>query len=178
MQFSLFGAAAVEPVIADLDGIVLAGGHWVSAAVDGVRCARLSVLVDAAWRADALVGELLERGLDAEQVPNGHAGEQSGLIDVRTALSAELLVGAERWTRGARISPPPDFVLSPGGLRLWAIARGTRDDAGYLLGTPAVDGPLHRVAGAQLAGVGLTAVSLGERGHAGWRITGIKRIRP
>ena len=29
MQFSLFGAAAIEPSRADLDGLVLAGGQWV-----------------------------------------------------------------------------------------------------------------------------------------------------
>lgn len=177
MQFSLFGAAAVAPTVADLDGIVLAGGHWVHALVDGVACARLSVLVDAPWRASALIEELRSRDIEAEQVAAGHAGELSGLIDVRTGLLADLRRHADRWTLGARLVPPADFTLSAGGLRLWAIAQGRRDEIGYLLATPALESPVHRVAGAQLAAAGLTAVGVGERGRPGWRITGIKRIR-
>ena len=49
-QFSLFGAAAAEPSLDDLDGVLLAGGRWVRSA----GTARLSVVVDAPWRADAL----------------------------------------------------------------------------------------------------------------------------
>ena len=174
MQFSLFGAAAAAPTPADLDGVVLAGGQWVQAPTAG---ARLSVLVDAGWRAAALVRELADRGLPAEQVQTGHAGELSGQIDVRTAMTAQLTPAAQRWTPGARLVPPVDLVLTPGGLRLWAIARGRFDDAGYLLGTPGVASVLHRVAGAQLAALGLTGASVGERGRPGWRLTGAKRIR-
>lgn len=177
MQFSLFGAAAAAPTVADLDGVVLAGGQWVHAQVAGVACARLSVLVDAAWRAEALVAELNVRGIEAEQVVGGHAGELSALIDVRTTLDPTLTHEARRWTRGARLAPPPDFSLSPGGLRLWAIASGRRDDVGYLFATPAIESPVHRAAGARLAAAGLTAVGVGERGRPGWRITGVKRIR-
>ena len=36
---------------------------------------------------------------------------------------------------------------------------------------------MHRAGGAQLAAVGLAAVSIGDRGGPGWRITGIKRVR-
>ena len=41
MQFSLFGAAAAQPTLDDLDGVLLAGGHWVRSG-DG---ARLSIVV-------------------------------------------------------------------------------------------------------------------------------------
>ena len=54
-------------------------------------------------------------------------------LAVRTAFSPQLTPAAMRWTRGASAGPPQDFALSPGGLRLWAIAAGHRDDVGFLL---------------------------------------------
>lgn len=179
MQFSLFGAAAIEPSRADLDGLLLAGAQWVrSGSTDLSRAdvpaerARLSILVAPGWRAPALVEELARRELDGEV-----AQAEGGLITVRTPFRSDLVAPARRWTRGALTAPPPGLVLSPGGLRLWAIAAGRMADAGYLLGTSALDHPTHRAAGAQLAAVGLAAVSVGGRGGPGWRITGIKRVR-
>ena len=157
MQFSLFGAAAAAPTREDLDGIVLAGGQWVRAQPDH---ALLSILVDRRWRSAALAAELALRDEPAELVEVGDAGEFSGLISVRTALRRELLPAAQRWTRGARLVPPADLALTAGGLRLWAIATGRRDDSGYLLGTPSVDSSVHRAAGAQLAALGLAAVGV------------------
>ena len=46
-QFSLFGAAVAEPCVDDLDGVLLAGGHWVRSGTG----ARLSVVVADRWRA-------------------------------------------------------------------------------------------------------------------------------
>ena len=60
MQFSLFGAQAADAVLTDLDGLLLAGGDWVRA--ERGWAARLSVLVDQWWRADALMAELDHRG--------------------------------------------------------------------------------------------------------------------
>ena len=115
MQFSLFGAAAVAPTVADLDGVVLAGGQWVHATVAGRSAARLSVLVDAPWRAAALLAEFQLRNIRAEQALT----EVSDLIDVRTDFSADLLADAQRWTRGARLVAPTELSLGGGGLRLW-----------------------------------------------------------
>ena len=179
MQFSLFGAAAIEPSRADLDGLLLSGGQWVRSDTMGASRAdvpadraRLSVLVAPGWRPPALLDELARRDLDGEVVD-----AEGNLVAVRTAFRSDLVVAAQRWTRGALIAPPPGLVLSAGGLRLWAVAVGRMDDVGYLLGTPALHHPAHRVAGAQLAAVGLAAVSIGERGGPGWRITGLKRVR-
>lgn len=187
MQFSLFGAAAIEPSRADLDGLVLAGGQWVrsgspdptraglstpSPAVPATERARLSVLLAPGWRAPALVEELARRDLDGQIVD-----AEGGLVAVRTPFRSDLVTAAQRWTRGAATVPPPGLVLSAGGLRLWAVATGRLDEVGYLLGTPALDHPVHRAGGAQLAAVGLAAVSIGDRGGPGWRITGIKRVR-
>lgn len=170
-QFSLFGAAAAEPTLADLDGVLLAGGWWVR--VEGV--ARLSVVVEDRWRATALVEEFALRGVEAE--PDEAIVDAEAGFGVRTGFHATLNPLANRWSRGANVDPPADFVLSAGGLRLWAIAAGRRDDVGYLLATALPDDRVHTAGGSQLSRLGLAAVSLAARGGPGWRITSAKRIR-
>jgi hypothetical protein len=169
MQFSLFGAAAADPALADLEGVLLGGGLWVRSG----DAARLSAVVGESWRADALAASFAERGVgdDAPVV-----GAEAGLA-VRTGFSAELVPLAQRWTRGALQVPPDDFALTPGGLRLWAIAAGRRDDAGFLLGTAEPDDMAHVRAGAQLSRLGVAAVSIAGRGGPGWRVTSLKRLR-
>jgi hypothetical protein len=169
MQFSLFGAAAAEPSLDDLEGVLLAGGHWVRSA-DG---ARLSVIVADRWRADALAEAFITLGVDGHDV----VVRAEGGFAVRTAFHPSLIDLAARWTRGALEGPPPDLVLSPGGLRLWASAAGSRDEVGYLLATAAADDAMHLAGGAQLSRMGLAAVSVGLRGGPGWRVTSVKRIR-
>ena len=168
-QFSLFGAEAATPELADLDGVLLAGGHWARSTTG----ARLSVVVADEWRAEALAAAFTERGVGTDDaiVP-----ATTGL-GVRTAFAPALVAHAARWTRGANLGLPPGFRLSAGGLRLWAIAAGRRDEAGCLLATPEPDDALHRAAGAQLARLGVAAVSLGQRGGPGWRVTSAKRLR-
>lgn len=170
-QFSLFGAAAAEPNLADLDGVLLAGGWWVR--VEGV--ARLSVVVADRWRADALVEEFAARGVEPEP-DDGIVDAEAG-FGVRTGFHLALNPLASSWSRGANVEPPPNFTLTPGGLRLWAIAAGRRDDVGYLLATALPDDRVHTAGGAQLSRLGLAAVSLAGRGGPGWRITSAKRIR-
>jgi hypothetical protein len=170
-QFSLFGAAVAEPTLADLDGVLLAGGWWVR--VEGV--ARLSVVVEDRWRATALAEEFALRGIQAEP-DDGIVDAEAG-FGVRTGFHRTLNPCADRWSRGANAEPPADFELSAGGLRLWAIAAGRRDDVGYLLATALPDDRVHTAGGAQLSRLGLAAVSLTGRGGPGWRITSAKRIR-
>jgi hypothetical protein len=168
-QFSLFGAAAAEPALSDLDGILLAGGHWVRSA----GRARLSVVVADDWRAAALADEFAQRGVGAADA----IVAAEGGLGVRTDFSPDLVEAAARWTRGANEGPPPGFALSAGGLRLWAIAAGRPDEAGYLLGTAEPDDPVHLSGGAQLSRRGLAAVSISYRGGPGWRVTSAKRVR-
>jgi len=168
-QFSLFGAEAGRPTLTDLDGLLLAGGRWVRAAA----AARLSVVVADRWRADALVAAFAERGVDG---PDAIVPAEAG-VGVRTAFSPALADSAARWRRGANEGLPPGFRLESGGLRLWAIAAGRRDDVGYLLATAEPDDPIHQAAGAQLARLGVAALSLAQRGGPGWRITSAKRTR-
>jgi hypothetical protein len=168
-QFSLFGAAAAEPSLDDLDGVLLAGGHWVRS--DGR--ARLSVVVADAWRAEALAGEFARRAVEA---PDCIVPAEGG-FGARTDFSPDLLACAARWTRGANEGPPSGFTLSAGALRLWAVAAGRRDEVGYLLGTAEPDDAIHLAGGAQLARLGLAAVSVSYRGGPGWRVTSAKRLR-
>jgi hypothetical protein len=168
-QFSLFGAEASAPALPDLDGLLLAGGHWVQQG----QQARLSVVVADRWRADAIAAALAERGVDG---PDPVVPAETGFA-VRTGFSADLLPAALRWRRGANEGLPARFQLEPGGLRLWAVAAGRRDDTGYLLATAEPDDAIHRAGGAQLARLGVAAVSLGVRGGPGWRVTSAKRLR-
>ncbi|HSY15952.1 MAG TPA: hypothetical protein VK816_08200 [Jatrophihabitantaceae bacterium] len=167
MQFSLFGAAAAEPSPDDLAGVLLAGGQWVRSA----EGARLSVVVADQWRAEALSEAFAQRDVGGDTVP------AEGGCGVRTRFSPQLAPAAASWTRGANQGPPAGFALSPGGLRLWVVAAGHADAAGYVLGTAEADGAVHLVGGAQLARLGLAAVSLAARGGPGWRITSAKRLR-
>jgi hypothetical protein len=173
-QYSLFGAAAAQPAVEDLDGLLLAGAQWVRSGAD----ARLSVVVDDEWRARALHGAFAERGVAAPEhdavVPSttGYAA--------RTAFDAALIPHASRWTRGSRQGLPADFTLTAGSLRLWAIAAGRPDEAGFLLATPGADEAMHRSAGAQLSRLGVAAISLTRRGARdarGWRVTSARRLR-
>jgi hypothetical protein len=168
-QFSLFGAEAASPELTDLDGVLLAGGHWVRSSSG----ARLSVVVADRWRADALASAFEDRGVGG---PDAVVPAASG-FGVRTAFREELGEHAARWTRGANQDLPLGFRLAAGGLRLWAIAAGRLDDVGYLLATADADDPIHRAAGAQLSRLGVAAVALAQRGGPGWRVTSARRMR-
>ncbi|WP_375493506.1 hypothetical protein [uncultured Jatrophihabitans sp.] len=173
-QYSLFGAAAAQPSVDDLDGLLLAGGQWVRSGAG----ARLSVVVADRWRADALHDAFAERGVAT--TPDDAVVEANSGFGVRTAFGPELIARAARWTRGSRQGLPPDFQLAAGSLRLWALAAGRPDDVGYLLTTAGVDDATHRTAGAQLARLGVAAVSVSRRGsrdHRGWRVTSGRRLR-
>lgn len=171
MQFSLFGAEAADPVLEDLDGLLLAGGDWVRGG--GSRPgARLSVLVAERWRAEALRAEFAARSLASDTAPA--PGE---LIAVRTEFTEVLAPHAARWTRGASLRAPADLALTASGLRLWALAAGKADEVGYLLLMDSSDAALHRRAGGELARLGVAAVDVGVRMGPGWRVTSVKRLR-
>lgn len=169
MQFSLFGAEAADPTLEDLDGLLLAGGAWVRG---DAGTARLSVLVAQRWRADALCAEFTARSLASDTAPA--PGE---LIAVRTEFTDVLTPHAARWTVGASLRAPVQLNLTASGLRLWALAAGKVDDAGYLLLMDTADAALHRRAGGELARLGVAAVDVGVRIGPGWRVTSAKRLR-
>jgi hypothetical protein len=175
-QYSLFGAAAAVPVLEDLDGLLLAGGQWARSG----RSARLSIVVSDRWRARALHAAFTEREIGELHDP---VVEAAAGVAVRTAFTDRLLGVAARWTKGARQRVPTDLVLGAGGLRLWAIATGQHAGSGYLLpcaSSAERDQVLHRVAGAQLAQLGVAALSLSRVGVGtgpAWRVTSARRLR-
>ena len=166
MQFSLFGADAAEPDRADLDGLMFGRALWVRHGDE----ARLSVLVAASWRETALIAEFARRDLPGEALD-----AEGGLRAVRTPFRADLLNLAVRWTHGAGLAVPADLRLTPAGLRLWTIVSGgPAEHGGFHLGTRDANSALHRRAGAALAALGITAISVSR--SPGWRVVGQRRV--
>jgi hypothetical protein len=167
-QLSLFGVAAVEPSPADLAGLLAGPGQVVR--MGGT--ARVSVVVDAAWRVQVLVAELALRGLAATWITT--ADERLG---VRTSYATTLAPLAAAWLRGAVKRPPDRFHLDGPRIRLWAVAAGSVDPLGYVLRLGASDESCWEPVGAALAAAGLPAVLLGPRaGGPAYRITSRKRL--
>ena len=92
-QLSLFSAAAREPRLDDVDGLLAGPGQ----VVRRTGAARLSVVVDDGWRVSGLVAELAVLGLEAEIEP-----AEPDSVTVRTPWLVELLPVADAWT------PAPD----------------------------------------------------------------------
>jgi hypothetical protein len=167
-QLSLFGVAAVEPSPADLAGLLAGPGRVVR--MGGT--ARVSVIVDAAWRVHALAAELALRGLPATWVTM--ADEQ---LSVRTSYATTLAPLAADWLRGAVKRPPDQFHLNGPRLRLWAAAAGSVEPLGFLLRMGASDDGCWEPVGAALAAAGTPGVLLSPRaGGPAYRITGRRRL--
>lgn len=168
-QLALFDSDGAEQTVDDLDGLLLGTGHVVRR--DGR--ARVSVIVDQVWRAEALCAELATRGLPASYEISRDEG--SALV-VGTELSERLMPLAQRWQPGRRRAGP--VPLTSGGLRLWTISGGRRVEQGYLLALTATDESRWPRAGAALAGLGVAAALVGPRGGGpAYRITSVKRLR-
>lgn len=167
-QLSLFGVEAFDPSPADLAGLLAGPGQVVR--MGGT--ARVTVVVDAAWRVHVLVAELARRGLTATweaTADQRHA--------VRTAYATTLAPLAAAWLRGAAKHPPTGFHLNGPRLRLWAAAAGSVDALGYLLRLDPADEGWWETVGGALAGIGLTGVLLDPRsGGPAYRITGRRRL--
>jgi len=184
-QLSLFAAGELPPDLTDLEGLLPGCGRL--ARRDGL--VRLSAVVDAQWRAMALLAAFAERGLPGETAPLTEPAEPAppteraeggeGRLLVRTGFSRVLAPLADRWTQGASWRPPADLTLDGPRLRLWAVACGRYDPYGYLLplaGT-APEAPALAAVGAALHAVGLTGTLLGPRaGGPAYRITGHRRL--
>jgi hypothetical protein len=186
-QLSLFGVEARPASPLDFEGLLAGPGQVVR--MGGT--ARVSIVVEDAWRARALLGEAARRGLAATCGPATVAGH----IGFRTAYSSALASLGSTWLRGAVKYPPPGFWLDGLRLRLWAIAAGGPDGvAAFTLRLGASDGagpPVPRavdpaphvgdagwgIIGAALAACGLPAVLLGPRaGGPAYRIVGRRRL--
>ncbi|WP_318783713.1 hypothetical protein [Plantactinospora soyae] len=167
-QLSLFGVEANDPATGDLAGLLAGPGEVVR--MGGT--ARVSIVVDAAWRVHVLVAELARRGLSASWI--GRVEEQHG---VRTSYTTRLAPLSASWLRGTAKRPPPGFFLNGPRLRLWAAAAGRAEQLGFVLRLGPADEGCWEAVGAALAAIGLPGVLLDPgAGGPGYRITGRRRL--
>jgi len=168
-QLVFFGAETADPSVADLAGL-LAGPAEV---VRMGGTARLSVVVDAAWRVHVLVSELGQRGLSATWEPTDDERHA-----VRTSYTRTLKPLAVAWLDGVAKRPPAGFHLTGRRLRLWLAAAGVAEPPGFLLRLGAADHHCWEPVGRALAAVGLAGDLVGpDAGGPAYRITGRRRLR-
>jgi hypothetical protein len=167
-QLSFFSAEAVPPAVTDLAGVLAAAGQVVMVG----EGARLSVVVEADWRAAALADMIVAAGLRAEI---SRTEEDNPLV--RTAVDARLLGIAADWTRGAVKTVPSHWLPGPRELRAWTLAAGTPDADRYLLGLDSHAPDTHSALASALMRVGIAPTLIGTRGaHPALRIGGRRRL--
>jgi hypothetical protein len=167
-QLSFFSAEAVPPALTDLAGVLAAAGQVVMVG----EGARLSVVVEADWRAAALADMIVAAGLRAEI---SRTEEDNPLV--RTAVDARLLGIAADWTRGAVKTVPSHWLPGPRELRAWTLAAGTPDADRYLLGLDPHAPDTHSALASALMRVGIAPTLIGTRGaHPALRIGGRRRL--
>ena len=167
-QLSFFSAESVPPAVSDLTGVLAAAGQIVT--VGGG--ARLSVVVDQVWRAQALGQMIAEAGLTAEIAVTD---ENTPLV--RTAVDAGLRPIAVEWTRGAVKTVPPLWLPGPRELRAWILAAGVPEADRYLLGLDPHAPDTHSPLASALMRVGLAPTLIGTRGaRPALRISGRRRL--
>ena len=171
-QLSFFSAESVPPAIADLTGILAAPGQVLLVGAANEQGARLSVVVDDVWRAEALAEMIADAGLEPEIA---RTDENSPLV--RTAVDARLVPLAAEWTRGAVKTVPPQWLPGPRELRAWALASGTPEADRYLLGLDPHAPDTHSVLASAMMRVGIAPTLIGTRGsHPALRISGRRRL--
>jgi hypothetical protein len=136
-QMSLFSAAAREPRVADLDGLLAGPGQVVRRG----STARISVVVADGWRAEALSAQMALVSITAEREEADPATATSGTTTVRTPWLAELRPVADAWTSGAVKRPPAGWALDGSRLRWWCLAAGWGQPGLYSLALGASDEP-------------------------------------
>jgi hypothetical protein len=134
--------------------------------------ARLSVVVDALWRAQALADMIVESGLQPEV---GRTDENNPLV--RTSVDSRLVGIAREWTRGAVKTVPPQWLPGPRELRAWVLAAGTPESDRYLLGLDPHAPDTHSPLASAMMRVGIAPTLIGTRGaRPALRISGRRRL--
>lgn len=170
---SLFSAAAREPQVSDLEGLLAGPGQVVRRG----GAARISVVVHDAWRTAALVREMALLGLDGEVDDSEREDLRPGSMAVRTPWLPELSTVAEAWTRGAVKVPPAGWLIDGPRLRWWCLAGGTGSATMYTLALGPNDEQVWPAVGAALAGAGIPGLLVGPRADGpAYRIVGQRRL--
>ena len=171
-QLSFFSAESVPPAVADLTGLLAAPGQVVLVGGPADQAARLSVVVDAMWRAEGLAEMIVEAGLQPEI---GRTDENTPLV--RTAVDPQLVPIARQWTRGAVKTVPPQWLPGPRELRAWTLAAGTPEADRYLLGLDPHAPDTHSPLASAMMRVGIAPTLIGTRGsRPALRISGRRRL--
>jgi hypothetical protein len=172
-QLSFFSAESVPPAVADLTGMLAAPGQVVLVGSGTQQAARLSVVVDRLWRAEALAEMIADAGLTPEIA---RTDENTPLV--RTAVDPRLTAIATNWTRGAVKTVPPDWLPGPRELRAWTLAAGMPEaDDRYLLGLDPHAPDTHSALASAMMRVGIAPTLIGTRGaHPALRISGRRRL--
>jgi hypothetical protein len=171
-QLSFFSAESVPPAVADLTGILAAPGQVVVVGVGDEQAARLSVVVDRLWRAEALAEMIAEAGLQPELA---RTDENTPLV--RTAVDVRLMPIAVQWTLGAVKTVPPQWLPGPRELRAWTLAAGSPEADRYLLGLDPHAPDTHSALASAMMRVGIAPTLIGTRGaHPALRISGRRRL--
>jgi hypothetical protein len=167
-QLSFFSAESVPPAVTDLTGVLAATGQIVLVG----QGARLSVVVERPWRAEALAAMIAEAGLEPELT---HTDEDTPLV--RTSVDDRLRVIAEQWTRGAVKTVPPQWLPGPRELRAWTLAAGCPEADRYLLGLDPHAPDTHSPLASAMMRVGIAPTLIGTRGsRPALRIGGRRRL--
>jgi len=167
-QLSFFSAESVPPAVSDLTGVLAAAGQIVPVGAG----ARLSVVVDQAWRAEALGQMIDEAGLTPEIT---QTDEHTPLV--RTEVDPRLRSMAAEWTRGAAKTVPPLWLPGPRELRAWILAAGSPEADRYLLGLDPHAPDTHSPLASALMRVGIAPTLIGTRGaRPALRISGRRRL--
>ncbi|ORB32016.1 hypothetical protein [Mycolicibacterium parafortuitum] len=171
-QLSFFSAESVPPAIADLTGILAGPGQAVLLSGPQGQAARLSVVVEQRWRADALAEMIAEAGL----VPEIARTDENNPL-VRTNADVRLVPIAASWTRGAVKTVPPQWLPGPRELRAWTLAAGTPESDRYLLGLDPHAPDTHSALASAMMRIGIAPTLIGTRGsHPALRISGRRRL--
>lgn len=168
-QLSLFAADQAVPAPVDLAGLLAASGQLTRHA-GGVR---VSVVVAAQWRAEALVQMIRATGLTAQI---GLSEEGNPLVGTQAGAALEPL--AREWLRGAIKAPPDGWVPGARALRMWVLAGGHADGRNYLLDLDphAPDSAAPLAVALMRAGVAPTVTAGRGRGGAALRVSGHRRL--
>jgi hypothetical protein len=172
-QLSFFSAESVPPDVADLAGLLAAPGQVLMAGGGDAPGARLSVVVDARWRAEGIAVMITEAGLEPEIT---RTEENTPLV--RTAFDARLVDMAAQWTRGAVKTVPAQWLPGPRALRAWVLAAGSPEaDDRYLLGLDPHAPDTHAPLASALMRIGIAPTLIGTRGpRPALRISGRRRL--
>ncbi|WP_024795082.1 hypothetical protein [Tomitella biformata] len=177
-QLSFFAAESEPPEPADLSGLLAGPGQCV---LSGER-ARISVVVEDLWRAEAIAELMAECALPGRRLDTEIGRSEEGRPLVRTELAPELSALSRSWVKGAAKTVPDGWTPSSRAQRAWALAAGrgsidNSEDGHYLLGLDPHAPDTHQPLAGALARVGIAAVLIGPRGGGpALRITGHRRL--